>query len=115
MHGRHHPYQEIEPHALALVHPGRDGLSADSGHAKLAVRLVDETVMKVVRQLAVDADRPDPVQDGVARSLEHGQSARATRTRVTSILVVGVSPSRGALSIFATTSKPSTTRPNAVY
>ena len=63
--------EEIEADAIAFRETGRDGFPADAGDADLAVRFVSESVVHVVRQLPVDADRLNAVQDCLAGSFQH--------------------------------------------
>lgn len=100
MNGGHDADEEVEPNAIAGLQAYGDGFTPDAGNADLAVGLVDEGVVHVVRQLAVNADRLQAVQHGVAGSFEHKSPARPggrpygvwTVTRFTSILVTGSSP-----------------------
>ena len=69
MNGRHDADEEVEADAIARLQPDADRFATDARHAHLAVGLVLERVVHVVRQLAVDADRLQAVQDGVAGSL----------------------------------------------
>jgi len=48
---------------------GIDRFAADARNARGAVRVVGKRVLHVVRQLTVNADRLNAVEDGVAGSL----------------------------------------------
>jgi len=58
--------EKIEPHSVSGLQSHADGLAAHTSHAHLAVGLVSERVMHVVRQLAVNTDRLQAVQHGVS-------------------------------------------------
>ena len=71
MHRRNDPDKEIEADTVAGLEPNADRFSTDAGDTHLAVGLVSEFVVDVVRQLTVNADRLQAVQHGVAGSFEH--------------------------------------------
>ena len=83
MNGRDDADEEVEADAVAGLKAGADRLAADARDAHLAVGLVGERVVHVVRQLAVDADRLHAVQHGVAGSFEHGLSALGSELGLT--------------------------------
>ncbi len=68
---RHNSYKEVEANAVAGLKTRADRLAADARDAHLAVGLVGERVVHVVRQLAVNADRLQTMQHGVSGSFEH--------------------------------------------
>jgi hypothetical protein len=61
-----HSDKEIEPYAIARLEPLRQRLGAYACDARLTVRLVGERVYDVVRELAVDADRLQALENGFA-------------------------------------------------
>ena len=63
---RHNADEKVEADAVAGLKAVADRLAADAGDAHLAVGLVGEPVVDVVGQLAVNADRLQAVQHGVA-------------------------------------------------
>jgi len=69
--GRDHADQEIKADAIAFLECWRERFAADARHAHLTVRLIDESVMEVVEELAVNAHRLHAVQHRVAGSLQH--------------------------------------------
>jgi hypothetical protein len=69
--GRDHADQKIKADAVAFLECRRKRFAADARHAHLAVRLVSESVMEVVEELAVNAHRLHAVQHRVAGSLQH--------------------------------------------
>jgi hypothetical protein len=66
VHERHHAHQKIQPNAVVGLKPWRQRLGADARHMRLSVRLVGERVVQIVRELPMDADRLQPVEDGIA-------------------------------------------------
>ena len=58
--------EEIEQYAVPFLQTRHERLRSHARHAHLAVRFVREPVMQVVRQLAVNADRLQPIQDRFA-------------------------------------------------
>src|SRR5688572_24918433 len=71
MHGGDDTHEEVEPHAIPRLQSHADGFAPDSSDSRLAVRLISEGVVHVVRQLAVNTDRLQTMQHGVAGSFEH--------------------------------------------
>jgi hypothetical protein len=71
--GGHDADQKVEPHPIAGLEASRHGLRPDARDARLAVGLVGERVGDIVRELTVNADRLQTVDDGFARSLEHAR------------------------------------------
>jgi len=69
--GRDHADQEIKADAIAFLECWRERFSTNARHAHLTVRLIDESVMEVVEELAVNAHRLHAVQHCVAGSLQH--------------------------------------------
>jgi hypothetical protein len=61
--------EEVERHAIAFLQRRRQRFTTDAGYAELALRFVDELIVQVVEQLAVNAHRLHAVQDGLSRSL----------------------------------------------
>jgi hypothetical protein len=57
---------EVEADAVAGLDAWRNRFAADARHPHLAVWFVVEAVVQVVGQLAVDADRLQPMHHGVA-------------------------------------------------
>ena len=51
---------------IALLQRRRERLAANARHAHLAVRLIDESIVEVVEQAAVNADRLHAVQHRVS-------------------------------------------------
>ena len=74
MHAGHDADEKIQSNPATFLQPLINRLWSYACNADLSVRFVGEFVMHVVRQLAVDADRLELVQDSVARSFEHGWS-----------------------------------------
>ena len=68
---RHHADEKIQRDPIAFLQRGRERFSTDARDAKLAVGLVDKSVMEVVEELAVNAHRLHTVQHRVAGSLQH--------------------------------------------
>ena len=66
MHSRDNADQEVESDAVALLESRSDRFGADAGDANVALGIVFELVMHVVRELAVNADRLQLVKHGVA-------------------------------------------------
>ena len=58
--------EEIEADAIAFLQAGREYFCPDARNPHLAVGLVGEPVMHVVRQLAMDADWLNPMKHRVA-------------------------------------------------
>jgi hypothetical protein len=71
MNGGNNADEKVQADAVAGLKAYANGLAADASDAHLAVGLVGKRVVHVVRQLAVDADRLQAVQHGVAGSFEH--------------------------------------------
>jgi hypothetical protein len=69
--GGDNPYKKVEADAVAGLQANADCLAANPSDARLAVGLVGKRIVHVVRQLAVDADRLEAMQYGVAGSFEH--------------------------------------------
>ena len=65
MDGRDNSDQKVQADPVASLEPHADGFAADAGDTDLAVGLVGEGVVHVVRQLTVNADRLQAVQHGV--------------------------------------------------
>jgi len=65
MHGGDDTHEEVESHSLPRLQSHPDGFAADACNTNLAVGLVGEGVVHVVRQLTVDADWLQAVQHGV--------------------------------------------------
>jgi hypothetical protein len=66
MDSRNHANEEIEADAIAFLKTGRKDFRPDTRHPHLAVRLVSEPVVHVVRQLSVNADWLHPMKHRVA-------------------------------------------------
>lgn len=66
MHGRDNSNQEVESDAVALLESRSDRFGADACHAHVALGIVLELVVHVVRELAVNADRLQLVKHGFA-------------------------------------------------
>src|SRR5688572_24105063 len=132
MNRRHDTDEKIQADAVASLESDADGFAADPRDTGLAVGLVGERVVDVVRQLTVNADWLQAVQHGFPGTFEHKTPADpkdppsshagpkdrpylVTVTRLTSMRVTGSSPFSGTASIFSITSMPETTRPNTVY
>lgn len=71
MNGRDDADQEIKADAIAFLECWRERFSTNARNAHLTVRLIDEPVMEVVEELAVNAHRLHAVQHRVAGSLQH--------------------------------------------
>ena len=63
--------EKVQPHPIAWLEAWRHGLRPDARNARLAVGLVGERVGDIVRELTVNADRLQAVDDGFARSFKH--------------------------------------------
>src|SRR5262245_58165699 len=127
--------KEIESNPVASLQARVDRFSADAGHARRSVGVIGGSEVHVVRQLTMNADRLEAMENGVARTLQHnrlwalgfglwalgfglwafgfglGYGFFSIVTRLMSMRVAGASPLSGVASIFCTTSSPSTTRP----
>jgi hypothetical protein len=68
---RHDPDEEVEANAVTGLKAHANRFSSHAGDTHLAVGLVGEPVVQVVRQLAVDADRLQAMEHGISGSLEH--------------------------------------------
>jgi hypothetical protein len=66
MNSRDDADQKVQPDAITLLQRWCKRFAADARDAHLAVRLIDESIVEVVEQLAVDADRLHAVQHRVA-------------------------------------------------
>ena len=64
--------KEVEADAFALLQARAERFLADARDPDLAVGFIGEGVVNVVRQLAVDTERLQLVQDGVPGSFQHG-------------------------------------------
>src|SRR5512134_3005895 len=111
MHGGDDADEKIQAHVVPFLKRRGERLAAHTRDAQLAVGLVDEPIVEIVEELAVNAHWLHTVQHRVARPFQH-QFTGITRVRTTSIRVTGASPVRSATSILSMTSIPSTTRPN---
>ena len=58
--------QEVEPDAIAVLQADADSFRPDTRDAYMALRIVRELIVHVVRKLAVNADRLELVQHGFA-------------------------------------------------
>jgi hypothetical protein len=72
MHAGHNAHEEIEAYPTAFLETLIDRFRPDARNSNLAIRFIGEFVVHVVRQLAVDADRLQFVEDSVAGTFEHG-------------------------------------------
>ena len=72
MHAGHNAHEEIEAYPTAFLETLIDRFRPDPRDSNLAIRFIGEFVVHVVRQLAVDADRLQLVEDSVAGTFEHG-------------------------------------------
>jgi hypothetical protein len=75
MHAGHNAQEEIEAYVAAFLETLIDRFRPDARDTNLAIRFISELVMHVVRQLAVNADRLQLVEDSVAGTFEHGWNA----------------------------------------
>ena len=75
MHAGHNAHEEIEAYPTAFLETLIDRFRPDARNSNLAIRFIGEFVVHVVRQLAVDADRLQLVEDSVAGTFEHGWNA----------------------------------------
>lgn len=66
--------EKIQTHTIARLNAWRDSFRTDARDVRL-VGVVLERVVHVVRQLAVDADRLEPTDDGVAGTFQHWPKA----------------------------------------
>ena len=66
MNRRNNADEEVEPYTIARLKSRGDRLRPHTGDARLAVGLVGEPVGHVVRELTVDADRLEPLDNRVA-------------------------------------------------
>jgi hypothetical protein len=71
MNRRDNADEEIEADPIALLQPGREHFRPDARDPHLAVGLVGELVVHVVRQLAVNADGLHSMKHRVATALQH--------------------------------------------
>jgi hypothetical protein len=58
-----HADEEVETDAIAFLKAGREDFCPDAGNPHLAVGLVGEPVVHVVRQLAMNADWLNPMKN----------------------------------------------------
>jgi hypothetical protein len=72
MHAGHNAHEEIEAYPSAFLKTLIDCFRPDARDSNLAIRFISELVVHVVRELAVDADRLQLVEDSVAGTFEHG-------------------------------------------
>jgi hypothetical protein len=66
VHSRDHAHEEVEANAITGLQPDADRFATDASDTHLAVWLVGEGVVHVIRELTVNADWLQSVQDGVA-------------------------------------------------
>src|SRR6185436_4033609 len=71
VHARDHADEEVEPNPLALLQALSKRFGPHPRNAHLPFRVVRELVVHVVRQLAVNADWLQLVQDSFARPFQH--------------------------------------------
>ena len=76
MDGSHDANEEIQADAVAFCQFVGERFPADARNAHLAVRLIDESVMEIVEELAMNTHRLHAVQHGIARSLQHAPTLR---------------------------------------
>jgi hypothetical protein len=58
--------KEIQPDPIAFLQSRSDCLGANARDAYVALRVVDEVIVHVVGELAVNADRLELVKNGLA-------------------------------------------------
>jgi hypothetical protein len=71
MYGGDDADQKVEAYAVAGLEAVPDRFTTNTRHMRLAVGLIGKRVVQVVGQLAVDADRLQPLEDRVSGTFEH--------------------------------------------